>query len=409
MLNVSSKSAHYDREQDSKRHRSYKSKNDELLLLKRPTILSKSRGDPDRNTPQKPITIINKKDENLKPLTKSDSFDNVHKQVVKLDLDMAKLVLKPANQQSAPKPILIQQPATPSKDSVSIHSRLTTPHMKNACKLLDDNLQFIDSLDHFLSESNESYTVIGVLGKRGVGKSSLLSMLAGCDKSDFLFKSAGLESDGPKTSGVDAFISKERTIFLDFQPLLSATASVESNKKGVEFKYFENYVQIQSIELACFCLSVCNVVLLMEDWFTDPNLLTLVHTAEMLLPNMTDTDQTYEHHAHLFYCLNKCDYLSRVDLIKMKSVFANLMKDSKLSFKGSLNAEFNSVANPCFLRQKKSSKNADDVNFVILPSYKSKTERKLFTILLKNISLNLRLNIFVEFCKIFKFSLKSYI
>ena len=252
--------------------------------------------------------------------------------------------------------------------------------MNKVCKLLDDNLQFIDSLEQFLSESNESFTVIGVLGKRGVGKSSLMSTLAGCDRADFLFKSAGIEADSAKTSGVDCFISKERTIFLDFQPLLSGmSGQSELTKKGVEFKYFENYVQIQSIELACFCLSVCNVVLLVEDWFTDPNLLTLVHTAEMLLPNMTDTDQSYEHHAHLVYCLNKCDHLSRVDLVKMKSVFANLMKDSKLIFKGSCSPEFNTVQNAGFLRQKKvQSKNCDDLNFVVLPSFKPKIERKFF-------------------------------
>jgi len=34
----------------------------------------------------------------------------------------------------------------------------------------------------------------------------------------------------------------------------------------------ENFIELQSIELACFVLSVCNVVLLTEDWFTDPNL-----------------------------------------------------------------------------------------------------------------------------------------
>jgi protein SMG9 len=41
---------------------------------------------------------------------------------------------------------------------------------------------------------------------------------------------------------------------------------------NVDFKYFENLVELQSIELACFVLSVCNVVLVVEDWFTDPAL-----------------------------------------------------------------------------------------------------------------------------------------
>ncbi len=90
---------------------------------------------------------------------------------------------------------------------------------------------------------------------------------------------------------------------------------VQADKKHfhIDFKYFENYVEIQSIELACFVLSVCNVVIVAEDWFTDPNLFRLLQTAEMLMPNMNNSvqqnnstagssqadDLNYEHHPHL--------------------------------------------------------------------------------------------------------------
>lgn len=46
-----------------------------------------------------------------------------------------------------------------------------------------------------------------------------------------------------------------------------------SNLVGADFKYYENYVELQSLELACFLLAVCNVVIVLEDWFCDPNLL----------------------------------------------------------------------------------------------------------------------------------------
>lgn len=42
---------------------------------------------------------------------------------------------------------------------------------------------------------------------------------------------------------------------------------------AADFKYYENYIELQSLELACFVLSVCNVVLVAEDWFCDPSLL----------------------------------------------------------------------------------------------------------------------------------------
>lgn len=382
MINISSKNSNYERDV-SKRHRSYKTKHDDLLL-QRPTILSKSRsgggsGDPEPKQQAK-MTIINKKDENSKPVSKSESYDTI-KAIAKLETDLGKLVLKPANQQSAPKPILI--PKDPiNQFNTSVHARLSpSNHMKTPCKLLDDNLQFMDTFDQFLSDTNDSYVVIGVLGKKGVGKSTLMSLISGCDDTCLFKPSTEHETAQHKTNGIDCFITKERTILLDIQPMLSASIlekTSDSNKKGMEFKYHENYIQIQSIELACFCLSVCNVVVLMEDWFLDPNLVTLIHTAEMLLPNMTDqTDQlAYEHKANLVYCLNKCEYVSRVDLIKMKSVFGSLMKDSKLNYKGLIGADANS--NPSMLsKAKKSQRNADELNFVVLPSFKNKNEHNL--------------------------------
>lgn len=84
------------------------------------------------------------------------------------------------------------------------------------------------------------------------------------------------------------------------------------NLSNNDFKYYENFIEIQSIELACFVLSVCNVVLLTEDWFIDPTLFKILHTAEMLMPNVSmglssanttssvTSDESYlEHHAHL--------------------------------------------------------------------------------------------------------------
>ena len=379
MLNISSKSNQFER--DAKRNRTgYKSKHDELLLLKRPTILSKSRADVDKPILKTP-THANK-DENLKPVSKSESYTNGFNKHnhSRHETDLPKLVLKPANQQQAPKPIIIQMPVTSSpKDPVSIYNtsikqRLSIPCMKSPCKLLDENLQLIDTLDQYLSDMNENYTVIGVLGKCGVGKSTVMSLLSGLDTNTFKSSVSESETAKHKTNGIECYVTSERTILLDVQPLLSASVLdkninlSEQSKKTLDLKYHENNVHMQSIELACFCLSVCNVVILMEDWFFDPNLITLIHTAEMLLPNMTEYDQAYKHETHLIYCLNKCNSLSPIDLKMMKSVYENFMKDSKLIVKGSLHSDINSLSNPCFLKTKRTQKDSsNDVNFVVLP------------------------------------------
>jgi hypothetical protein len=44
------------------------------------------------------------------------------------------------------------------------------------------------------------------------------------------------------------------------------------------------------------------VVLVAEDWYTDPNLYRVIQTAEMLMPNMHvtgGTDEYVEHYPHM--------------------------------------------------------------------------------------------------------------
>ena len=105
-----------------------------------------------------------------------------------------------------------------------------------------------------------------------------------------------------------------------------------------DFKYYENFIEIQSIELACFVLSVCNVVLLTEDWFIDPSLFKILHTAEMLMPNISfglgsaattttnnngsnsasNPDEIYsEHHAHLGKYIYFWDGIFQLEFISL--------------------------------------------------------------------------------------------
>ena len=87
-----------------------------------------------------------------------------------------------------------------------------------------------------------------------------------------------------QASGVHAFVTSERTILLDVQPLLSSSLldrSLAADKKHPpsDFKYQENFVEMQSIELACLTLSICHVVIVAEDFFVDPNLFRLIQVS----------------------------------------------------------------------------------------------------------------------------------
>ena len=97
------------------------------------------------------------------------------------------------------------------------------------------------------------------------------------------------------TSTFDLFVSKNRVLFLDTPPLLSPSLmekmiyqeskktpfssgssqsfSGGSQLSGGDLSMTENALEIMSLQTAAFLLSVCHVVLLVQDWFYDPNVL----------------------------------------------------------------------------------------------------------------------------------------
>jgi hypothetical protein len=109
----------------------------------------------------------------------------------------------------------------------SINNRLTAggSQMSTPVKLLDENLQWQEGLGDYLNDQTD-YVVIGVLGKKGVGKSTIMSLLGGTpaqkvtQSSNCLFRTATkdvTEQAQNKTNGINAFVTSERTILLDVQ------------------------------------------------------------------------------------------------------------------------------------------------------------------------------------------------
>lgn len=79
------------------------------------------------------------------------------------------------------------------------------------------------------------------------------------------------------TGGIDIFITKNRVIYLDTQPILSLsvieqTALLEQKKTSSDFINAETNLELQSLQFAAFLFSVCHVIIFVQDWFVDPNL-----------------------------------------------------------------------------------------------------------------------------------------
>jgi protein SMG9 len=75
-----------------------------------------------------------------------------------------------------------------------------------------------------------------------------------------------------------------------------------------EFSSTENAMEIQSLQIAAFMLSVCHVVLVVQDWFYDPNLIRFLQSAEMLKPSTpttTQDEEIIEYSPHIMFVQNK--------------------------------------------------------------------------------------------------------
>lgn len=100
---------------------------------------------------------------------------------------------------------------------------------------------------------------INIVMMLSTGKSTVMSLLAGCKQDDsrsFFFKPQSaehLETAQHQTSGIDLFVTEERMILLDSQPLLSASVLdhlIQFEKKYPgEFTTTENCIEVQSLQV----------------------------------------------------------------------------------------------------------------------------------------------------------------
>ncbi|XP_067173018.1 nonsense-mediated mRNA decay factor SMG9-like [Apteryx mantelli] len=251
-------------------------------------------------------------------------------------------------------------PAPPGTlDPVAGQARLAAPEkMKTSIKLVDEQMNWCDSAIEFLLDQTD-VLVVGVLGLQGTGKSTLMSLLAANqpeeDQRAFVFRPQSpemKERGGNQTCGIDFFITQERVVFLDTQPILSPSILdhlINNDRKlPPEYSLPHTYVEMQSLQIAAFLFTVCHVVLVVQDWFTDLSLYRFLQTAEMVKPSTPSPshepsgaagpDEAAEYYPHLVFLQNKAraEAFCPRRLRQMHLVLDRLMAHSHLKYKGAL-------------------------------------------------------------------------
>ncbi|XP_076273584.1 nonsense-mediated mRNA decay factor SMG9 isoform X2 [Rhynchophorus ferrugineus] len=267
-----------------------------------------------------------------------------------------------------------------SKDSEAVP---ILKHMKKSMKLIEDGIISTEHLQDYLQENND-FLVVGIVGGQGVGKSTLLNLLA--EKvitddfkqllfkqskesledfdninllsqqleethieDDFIFRTQtieNIENCTNCTQGIDIYVSPNRVIFLDCQPFLSVAVLddlIKSENKRAnlvsEFIPLENSGEIQGLQYTSFLMSVCHILIVVQDWFFDSNVVRFIQTAEMLKPTISNTEDEYtEHFPHLIMLHNKAqlsDFTPK-QFKSMQKTYEILFQKTKLQFHSNL-------------------------------------------------------------------------
>ncbi|KAM3961968.1 nonsense-mediated mRNA decay factor SMG9 [Aphomia sociella] len=253
------------------------------------------------------------------------------------------------------------------KDKKHSEQKASPPlkQMTEPIKLLDENMEFSNAAMEFLHDSSTNYLVVGIIGTQGVGKSMILNLIdqnthsqsacvhklhALAVSSPDTYQSnisvlegqmkdmdlaAGHEEMQKKdehlkfkmqdiehiekgvhcTKGIDMYITNDRVILLDCQALWSPSL-IEENVNPITARS-ANVVIVDCLQIASYLMSICHVLIAVQDWFTDYNFIRYIQAAEMLKPSLSasstvpsqETSESTgggESHPHLLLLHNRC-------------------------------------------------------------------------------------------------------
>ncbi|CAG9135889.1 unnamed protein product [Plutella xylostella] len=293
----------------------------ETVTPRRPVILKSDREAPKDQVKEKPEkekqpTIILKTREQSAP--KDDRPSSPKGQSMESDIGQPCKIAQNENKEKK----IIEKPSPPLKI------------MTEPIKLLDENLEFNPAALEFMNDASLNYLVVGVVGTQGVGKSMIMNLIAQskpcediCQRilnshelpreseyeennvnaiqdqienmnfvenpeskkhsidDTFKFKMQDIkhiETGVHCTKGIDMYVTEDRVILLDCQALWSPSLIDEAANTNPITTRSANVVTVDCLQLASYLMSICHVLIAVQDWFFDYNFVRYLQTAEML-------------------------------------------------------------------------------------------------------------------------------
>ncbi|XP_042472867.1 protein SMG9-like isoform X1 [Zingiber officinale] len=184
-------------------------------------------------------------------------------------------------------------------DPSAVVHRSRNAQQPGSLNLLSESWEFhTERILPFLTE-NTDFTVIGIIGPPGVGKSTIMNELYGFDgSSPGMLPPFATQSDESRamakhcTVGIELRVSSERLILLDAQPIFSPSILVDMMKpdgsSAIPVLTGESLPadlahELMGIQLGVFLASVCNVLMVVSEGIHDFSVWQLMLTQVDLL------------------------------------------------------------------------------------------------------------------------------
>ncbi|KAH8554431.1 hypothetical protein BGW37DRAFT_484814 [Umbelopsis sp. PMI_123] len=190
--------------------------------------------------------------------------------------------------------------------------------------------------------------VVGVVGKQGVGKSTILSAFAEDPENTFITTPADKPFDH-QTTGIDMYVTAERIILLDTQPVLSWSVLEHTLRYGsLDGLPADIWRDLKSLHNIMFLLAISDVVLVVSEGAdTDFEMIRCLKRADMLkngipefplipLEKLGLTRPEINVQPQIVFVNNKCPELEFCQQVYDRNtmMLKSMLSDSKLEWQG---------------------------------------------------------------------------
>ncbi|KAI9284060.1 hypothetical protein BC943DRAFT_326933 [Umbelopsis sp. AD052] len=248
-----------------------------------------------------------------------------------------------------PSPQLDRNPPSSRSRSEDMHTmQEETPNGASVIKIMDAFESFrMDAALRALADY-PGHFVVGVIGKQGVGKSTVLSAFSEDPKNTFTIAPATKALDH-QTTGVDMYVTAERIILLDTQPVLSWSVLEHTLRYGsLDGIPAEIWRDLKSLHSIMFLLAISDVILVVSEGAdADMEMIRCLKRADMLkhgipefplipLEKLGLTRPEMNVQPQIVFVNNKCSELELCQQVYDRNtmLLKSVLSDSKLEWQG---------------------------------------------------------------------------